>query len=290
MRFLIQIILKFLRLLRCEYYKFKVREEIRKEVKKVLSEYFSFRKMDFNEMMISQYDDSDFETFLKNSISKETIDEGLIKSQSPDLAYQIFRRIAEDSNVTYIKQRGSFFINILNLEDSSLQRLFNSFKQMGYFISEIITINKGESDSEYKSFKYSEEALKNILSNKNDLSLLSIQVNGYYINKKEDVPKLLYHITKKSLVEKINKQGLIPKSKSKKVYHPERVYFAIDFYSATALKKDFEKYYNDGMVLLTISTEKLKGVDFYEDPDFSKFGVYTLDNIPPSAIIDFKEI
>lgn len=263
-------------------------DKIREEVREVLSEYFSFRKMEFHEMMLSQYENSDFEIFLKKSLSKETIEEGLIKSESPDLAYQIFRRIAGDSNVAFIKQRGSFFIKILKLDESELQRLFNSLKQMGYFISEIITINKEDSDDEYRSFKYSEETLKNILSKKEELRLLSIQVNGYYINKNEEVPEFLYHITSKSLLDKIKKNGLVPKSKSKKVYHPDRVYFAINYNSALALKKDFKKYYNDDMVLLTISTENLNNVEFYEDPDYKKFGVFTMDNVPPIAIVDIK--
>ena len=158
--------------------------KIREEVRKILSEYFSFRKMEFHEMMLSQYENSDFEIFLKEYfLNKETLEEGLIKSENPDLAYQIFRRIAGDSNVAFIKQRGSFFIKILTLDDSELQRLFNSFKQMGYFISEIITINKEDSNDDYRSVKYTEDSLNNILSNKEDFRLLSIQVNGYYINK-----------------------------------------------------------------------------------------------------------
>lgn len=268
-----------------------MKDKLREEVRKVLSEYFSFRKMEFHEMMISQYESSDFERFLKKFLlSGETIEEGLIKSKSPELAYQIFRRITGDSAISFLRDRGVFFINILSLSDSELERLFNSFKQMGYFVSEIITIKKDEPDSNYASEKFTEDNLQKSLLNKEELKLLSLQVNGYYVNQIENEPNLLYHITKKSLLDKIKKQGLVPKSKSKKVYHPERVYFALDINSALALTKDFKQYFNDDMLLLTISTEKLNNVKFYEDPDYAKFGVFTLDNIPPQAIVDYKEV
>lgn len=103
------------------------------------------------------------------------------------------------------------------------------------------------------------------------------------------VPDIIYHITDEKNVNKIMKLGLIPKTKSKISYHPERIYLLTD-------KKDINglishsKFTIDEPILLTIDVSKLKNkMKFYIDVQYPA-GIYTLNNIPKECIIKYEKI
>lgn len=113
------------------------------------------------------------------------------------------------------------------------------------------------------------------------------------------IPKYVYHVTSDDHVEKIKKQGLAPKSKSKLSSHPERVYITASKQDAVDIAKVFsqkspewKKTPQKNWAILTIDTEKIPGDYFklYKDPNYQK-GYYTVNNIPPYAIekIDYYE-
>ena len=118
--------------------------------------------------------------------------------------------------------------------------------------------------------------------------------------------KFVYHLTPSSRIEKILKNGLVPRSGNKPDFqHIERIYvflekptawvshlFARDMWLAeleqqTLDKGGVEKMYKEGVMpkyaLLEIDVEKCGDIKFYGDPDLAP-GAWTMDNIPPEAI------
>lgn len=110
----------------------------------------------------------------------------------------------------------------------------------------------------------------------------------------ENIPEYVYHVTPSQNVEKILKFGLVPKSRSKASYHPERVYLLTKIGLGTA--RDLAEMFaqKTGILnwsLLKIDTSLIPGdyIRLYKDPNFSK-GSYTLNNIPPQAIEKIEDI
>lgn len=103
----------------------------------------------------------------------------------------------------------------------------------------------------------------------------------------------LYHIAPNIVVNKIIKNGLVPKNSTWGMFaHEGRVYFFYQPLSDLGFESfvsDFGKNKqvranNDGYSLLKIDVSLLNNnVKFYADPRQSS-AVYTLDNIPPKAI------
>lgn len=110
--------------------------------------------------------------------------------------------------------------------------------------------------------------------------------------------KILYHFTTAPLIEKIKKNGLVPTTKNNFLSFPDRIYLMKG--SATPEKlyellemlcaarfigRPIENRYeklNVGIVVIDVS--KLdKNIRFFEDYNY-KGGVFTSDNIPPTAI------
>jgi hypothetical protein len=108
----------------------------------------------------------------------------------------------------------------------------------------------------------------------------------------ENIPSILYHITPTQNVNKILNIGLVPKSRSKASYHPDRVYLSKDLEDIEDLGEMF--YQKTGIknwTILKIETDMVPGgyLKLYTDPNY-KLGYYTLNNIPPQAIEKIKEI
>ena len=82
--------------------------------------------------------------------------------------------------------------------------------------------------------------------------------------------------------------GLIPKSKSKKAYHPDRIYLATDKQECTWLYND-PKFGVKNPVLFKIDRNKLeeKEIYLYKDP-YLPSGVFTVKNIPKDCLISYN--
>ena len=94
--------------------------------------------------------------------------------------------------------------------------------------------------------------------------------------------RYLYHVTEENYLNKIFKIGLVPKTKSKKTYHPERIYFTINADKANEIKDIFSNGYIEKPIILKIDVFGLENL-FYVDKNFTG-GVYTLENVPPKNI------
>lgn len=109
----------------------------------------------------------------------------------------------------------------------------------------------------------------------------------------------LYHWTRPELVNKILKNGLAPRSKNSFFSYPERIYVVKDSIPEAELMDlgamlctalNFEKYENgqsfdQTLSLIQINPRLLKqDFAFFIDPNYSDYGLYCLENIPPDAI------
>jgi len=113
------------------------------------------------------------------------------------------------------------------------------------------------------------------------------EVNDYVRSMKH-----IYHVTPVKYLDKIKAIGLKPSFKNKFFAYPERTYCFIEKTSPEKiyglkqqLKQNEEKY-----CLLVLDVSKIPDtVCFYLDPNY-KYGIYTKDNIPPTAIAEVYEM
>lgn len=123
-----------------------------------------------------------------------------------------------------------------------------------------------------------------------------IQYEARFDEEVENIPDILYHLTPDIRYEKIERLGLVPKSKSKITTHPERIYFFTDLKMSKWLKDELyenepiesknkiEKYF-----LLEIDYRQLKNkFKLYIDPNLTN-GVYMTGNVPPLYITKIDE-
>lgn len=111
--------------------------------------------------------------------------------------------------------------------------------------------------------------------------------------------KYLLHLTLSKNIEKIKLNGLVPSVKNRKFAYPERIYFlrgSTPYPTIYNLASQLAAVYNqekeekvlDYSIVRILLSEVPENVRFCSDPNFSKYGIYTMDNIPPSALIDIK--
>lgn len=233
------------------------------------------------ELLLKTYKE-EFELNLKEGLIKTTpIGEAIyiLKKQFPEFIFQ------------YEKRDKDFTIEILKVKKGVqleyFEKLLPLLNNLGYFISymEIYGNNIEIKD------KYDEKIVKNAFQNPKTYSIY-LECEAKFDQKVNKIPEFLYHVTPLRNWEKIQSIGLVTKSRSKRSYHPERVYLGKDEDSTIKLASKF--YQTTGLnkwVLLKIDTNLIPGGYFrlYYDPNF-KYGYYTLNNIPPQAIEKIKDI
>ena len=175
----------------------------------------------------------------------------------------------------------------------------------------------------YKEYKDKETQIKQFINNMGYFisdsyiedvksiynKIIHIQVEPkFIIEATDEIYKInyLYHITLSQKYDKIKYKGLIPKSYSKKVYHPERIYFyykELDDYNfkeqAKSLYKDNNEYINsvknfitDNRLEITILKIDLSKYDklkyrFFYDPN-QMLSVFTYEVIHPDCVNFYK--
>lgn len=211
--------------------------------------------------------------------------EGLITSYPIEHIKQILIRYGYDFYPKEEKNINYFFIkyvfdqdkNIANKELNDLLTLINNF---GWF-----PVNMGYGDNLAKILKWNK-------SKTNFYNLLKTNYNTikFLFEPKYDTPaiiheKFLYHLTPSVYVNKILKYGLIPKSRSKKAYHPDRIYLAKTPEFAKTLIEDFKTIteIND-WTILQVDTQLDIYLKLYKDQNFETRGYYTLNTISPISI------
>lgn len=217
--------------------------------------------------------------------------EGLIKSAPIGEAVSVLKRQFNDWIFQYEKGDKDFTIEILKVKGrirvEDFEKLLPLLNNLGYFISYMEIYGN---DIEVKD-KYSEKIARASFNNP-DVHSIYLECEAKFDQKIDKIPQLLYHVAPLRSWEKIQKVGLVPKSRSKKAYHPERVYLGKNKDSVVKLAYLF--YQVTGVtewVLLRINTDLVPGdyLKLYYDPNY-KYGYYTLNNIPPQAIEKIKDI
>jgi hypothetical protein len=110
---------------------------------------------------------------------------------------------------------------------------------------------------------------------------------------------IVYHLTDYCHINKILKNGLVPKHKDKWSPHPDRIYLLIDNNKQIInLLIEQMGYYKEDKhpVLLKIDLKKnpIGTIRLFEDQMFSNdediYGIFTAENIHPQCIIDIIDL
>lgn len=240
----------------------------------------------------------DFKEFLNKSSGRNIWDikmaEGLIYSYPIESFGTYLSRILNAINIKHV-------INIKEIENTLSLTIFNFDKEVlsilnsngnlsGYFISLIVLMR----------FDTSNMIIKNINDLEKNIDEFKPRSITFIFESKFDEeykekPRFILHVTEKKNLKKILSIGLVPKSNSKLSQHPERIYFALTYNAAVEYEKVFARNADkhiDDYDILQIDMTMLK-IKLMYDPNSihrsERFGLYTYDNIPPSAISVYKE-
>lgn len=222
---------------------------------------------------------ADHRIFWKRLKGEEVLNEGLIKSWEKDQFIKFLSKLLDKHGFKYDVDEGDDYQSVF-LKIFDLYKVLPDVKEKFYKDVEIL-LNQSGYFPIYKEFNIDDFVKSNALVYKTEFARK--------FNVEKRVPRHLYHVTHPQFLNSILKKGLIPKSKKLIEPHPDRVYFTGSFKGAKEFAE--EKYaiteiedYNE-YVILKINTSGLD-LKLYVDP-LKIPGInmlYTLDNIPPSAI------
>lgn len=235
------------------------------------------------------------------------INEGLIKTHDPELVLNttLHKLIDFDINGKLIKSHGNFkisisvnYVNKLTFENFKLildiitQNLVNFG---GYFVSIIKATSIHNQVNNIKGDIYQ------LLPNIKYYNCLEFIFESKFDKIENDIPEKLYHLTIKEYLDKILKNGLIPKSSSKLTSHSDRIYVCKTIEDCENLKiqmklhysmeldkmmyglnkKDYKK--DTDMIIVEIDNSDDFIKTLYVDPNY-KDGYFIVENIPPNKI------
>ncbi|MCK9417205.1 hypothetical protein M0Q97_11185 [Candidatus Dojkabacteria bacterium] len=211
----------------------------------------------------------------------ELISEGLILSWEYDKLIKQINKISS----TIICKLDSFSLKIIINRSEITDIFINKLNQLlllsGYQIS-TYTIDK--------NVRGKGNPNKYVLYNK--YNNIEFELNKRFDTTLIGIPTILYHVTEKENLNKINKNGIYPKSKNKIEYHPDRVYLFDNIEGATFYKDDIINRFNlnnEDLIILKIDTRLINNMTLHKDPKFgdTDFGaLYTYDHISPFDIIE----
>ena len=230
--------------------------------------------------------------FLKNrninTFPTELISEGLIKSIDYDVMISKLHNIFDINSDIFI-MNDSLGIDLCIPKKYFNKQIFNNFKNLlsisGYIVSYFILDKKEQiirNISEYDIFQTEYKNIQIHLIKKFDIN-------------SDGIPEKLYHVTKRKYLNKILKNGLIPKSENKIEKHPDRIYVLDSLNGAKDFKSILVNIYGDeDYIILEIETKLLNHIKLYYDPTYfqdeedsnkHKYSAYyTYDNISPLSI------
>lgn len=260
--------------------------KIREEIRKVLSELVESTTNSDCPFLIGNEEDK--HDWYEHGVKKLTIQlfkEGLIKTYPFDFTLQ---RLGKYGSVKLISNK--IYLGLKKEYFNKIDGLIKYLDTLGYFAAtfKILDKDKEISPENYKNFGN----VKEVLSAIDNAQHIWIEIEAKYDESSEHNFSFFYHLTTKSVLNKIKKQGLTPKSNSKKSYHPERIYIVDDLKSLRQLLVQFSEIENKDLsdyVVLKIDYDLTNRPKIYNDPNFLNFGYYITDNIPPTAIVEIIE-
>lgn len=235
-----------------------------------------------------------------------SINEGLIKTYPGDL---VLNDVLKSLKHMSINCSGSFVdskikLTINNFNFIPLVKLKHLFDHIDTFI-----INRGgwfPSTMEITKLsgikRYLKYSFSDIIRIHDEIDSIRIDYESKFDKEENDIPDKLYHLTIKEYQKKINKIGLIPRSKSKLSSHLDRVYVCKTYQDCIDLIPKMMFYYSGekdeniyklgknffGKDITPIiyeidNTNKIVD-NLYFDINYGEKGYYTLSNIPPDKL------
>jgi hypothetical protein len=203
--------------------------------------------------------------------------EGLIRTTNIGKTLNLLKAVF-DSKIEYQRNSNTFEATFNQVDKNILNGFLKYANNLGWFPSYITTLSyRGKWDEKL----YNSELSKIRFEAKFDEEVI------------EKTPPELFHITPTQNAKKILQIGLVPKSRSKAAYHPERVYLgrSIEDVERLASRMYQETGYTN-FSILKVDTTFIPGSYFrlYKDPNYKDKGYFTLNNIPPTAIKKIKDI
>lgn len=259
--------------------------KIREEVRKILSELIESTSSECPFLLGNENNTNDwYESGLK-SLSVKLFKEGLIKTYPFDFAVQ---RLGEYGTVKLISNK--IYLGLKKEYFNKIEGLVKYLDTLGYFAATFKVLSKDQevSPDNYKNFNDAKE----VLSATDNAQQVWIEIEAKYDDSTGDASSFFYHLTSKNALGKIKKQGLVPRSKSKKSHHPDRIYIVDDLKSLRQLLIQFSEIEGKELfdyVVLKIDYNLTSKPKIYNDPNFLSLGYYVVDNIPPTAIVDTIE-
>lgn len=213
---------------------------------------------------------------------EQNLNEGLIKTYPPE------------TTLRYIK-------GLYNLKDEQIACIDSRAKEAGDESKKFAVFIKNTKelvDSIKKAFDLCGYTLsiENYIG-ENVLLQFIPKYSGEITDKVQEIGHLV-HITPVYNKESILKNGLSPRLKNNMFIHNGRIYFfpndrrlyrEIHFQMDDFEKNLKNKRNNQVWTLFTITVDKLKNTKFFFDPNYL-YGIYTYDNIPPSAITGYVDV
>lgn len=235
-----------------------------------------------------------YEQILEQTRKECALYEGLILSHPPQsIIASINSTVTKRGSIRLDKPTDRVFSVMLNrpIITSVVEQIMQRVNVGGWFLA---TANVVYNDK-YTAYNSIREALNYInTSNLVGLRLQLVFEAKYGFNIVGVVIKRykqIYHATPTEKIEKILRQGLSPKTYSKKSYHPDRIYMALTYSDAlmiaTELSRTHEKPTEYSILKIDTQAFNRSGVQLFTDPAFEK-GVFTLSNVAPHYITVVK--
>lgn len=239
--------------------------------------------------------------------SEQKLSEGLIKthdiSESVDILNNFFD-LQNDRTIDIKNNKIHLKFETITLDE--FFKLFLLINNLGYEISKITMFNYRDMPKQidtnvFKNDYLIEDNLKNIKYLSFDLEPKYDIVYQIDFSKKEtEKTNILYHVTETRFVDRILKNGLIPRSKNTKSNHPERIYLSLNLNVAKEYILEKSKWYTFNpdksniskkskfdkieFSIFEITIDEKDDIIFYKDPNYIDKGIYTYDNISNKSI------
>lgn len=180
-----------------------------------------------------------------------------------------------------INDNDTFSLELYEKDIDFYISLLSLINNLGYYPSYIWV-----SREKKNSFKYDFDVMKKEIKNEK-FKNIKLLLEAKFDIEIENIPKQIYHIFMMKYENKIFKNGLIPKSRMRKTYHPDRCYFTYSKIESENLINEFkfiDKVNNidEKYDILIVNTSEIDDIKFYNDPN--SVGFYTYDNISPEYL------
>jgi hypothetical protein len=220
---------------------------------------------------------------LNHLIRKELVYEGLIYTVNLGTTSDMLENWSGSGEKFKIRTTPSkIFLNFTkNLDETEFNHLLRLINNLGWFISAVLI---SHSSMNWEKFNYTK-----FIQTEMNTPWVSFQLEAKFdVELNIHDYDILYHVSPSINKNKILRIGLVPKTKSKKMSHPERIYLTDNENDSNVIAFQFHK--NNPDIALSVSKINFKGVcrdnpsiRLFDDPNF-KGGFFTLSNIPPKFI------